>query len=168
MRRILFGAWLWALWLLLWGSLSPVVVVGGLLVAAGVLIAFPLPVRPGRPVLRPVRLLQLLAGVLLDLVRSSLVVAWSVVRHGPRARTAIIEVRLRVRSDLEIAATTNLTSLTPGTLVVHVDRDRRRLYVHCLPIPADGSTEHAREVVRAVEQRVARASGAAIEEEERP
>jgi multicomponent Na+:H+ antiporter subunit E len=167
MRRVLLGVWLWALWLLLWGSLSPVVVVGGLLVAATVLLAFPLPVRPGSPRPRPVRLLQLITAVLLDLVRSSAVVAWSVVRHGPRTRTAITEVPLRVRSDLEIAAIANLTSLTPGTLVVHIDRDRRRLYVHSLPVPADGSTEQAQEVVRNVERRVARVSGAAIEEEER-
>jgi multicomponent Na+:H+ antiporter subunit E len=158
MTRVLFGAWLWALWLLLWGSLSPVVVVGGLLVAVGVLLAFPLPAVPGRVGPRPVRLLLLVGGVLLDLVRSSVVVAWTAIRHGPRTRAAIIEVPLRVETDLAIAATANVTSLTPGTLVVHIDRDRRRLYVHTLPIPADGSTEQGREAVRTVERRVARVS----------
>lgn len=165
MRRVLFGAWLWALWLLLWGSLSPVVVVGGLLVAAGVLLAFALPAVPGRVGPRPVRLLLLVGGVLLDLVRSSAVVAWCAIRHGPRTRAAIIEVPLRVEGDLEIAATANVTSLTPGTLVVHIDRGRRRLYVHTLPVPADGSTERGRQVVRTVEHRVARASGTATGEE---
>ncbi|WP_447007901.1 Na+/H+ antiporter subunit E [Saccharothrix isguenensis] len=168
MKRILLGAWLWALWLLLWGSLSPVVVVGGLLATIGVLVAFPPRGRPGRAGPRPVRLLQLIAGALLDLARSSVVVAWSVVRHGPRTRTAIVEVPLRVRSNVEIAATANVTSLTPGTLVVHIDRDRRLLYVHTLPIPADGSTEQARRVVRTVERRVARVFGTPLEEEVRP
>lgn len=151
--------WLWLLWVLLWGSTGPVVLVGGLLVAVALVLAFPLPpVSPG-DVVRPLALGWLLGHVLVHFVRSGAVVAWQVVRHGGKTTSAIIEVPLRVDDDLLIAAAAEITTMTPGALVMEIDRRRRRLYVHALPVRDQRDVDRRREEVRAVERRVARVLG---------
>ncbi|MER6619189.1 Na+/H+ antiporter subunit E [Streptomyces sp. NPDC000931] len=151
--------WLWLLWILLWGSTSTVVLIGGLLVAAGVVLLFPLPaVLPGA-VPRPLRTGRLLVHLLTDLVKSGSTVAWQVVRHGRRTSSAIVEVPLDVDSDLLIAAVARLTTMTPGTVVIEIDRRRKRLYVHALPVRDQRDLARRRSDVQAVERRVARAAG---------
>ncbi|MBV7697331.1 Na+/H+ antiporter subunit E [Streptomyces sp. TRM70350] len=152
-------AWLWILWVLLWGSTGAVVLIGGLLVAVGVVLAFPLPaVLPGA-VPRPLRTVRALVHLLTDLVGSGAIVAWQVVRHGRNTSSAIIEVPLHVDSDLLITAVAELTTMTPGTLVAEIDRRRKRLYVHALPIRDLHDITHRRDQVQAAEGRVARAVG---------
>ncbi|WP_343242571.1 Na+/H+ antiporter subunit E [Streptomyces sp. SID8111] len=158
LRHLPMIVWLWLLWLLLWGSASAVVVVGGLLVAVGVVLFFPLPaVLPGA-VPDPLRTAALLVHVLTDLVRSGFTVAWQVVRHGRRATFAIIEVPLRLDSDLLIAAVAEFTTMAPGSVVVEIDRRRRCLYVHALlPRGSEDDIARRRAEVQAVERRVAQA-----------
>jgi multicomponent Na+:H+ antiporter subunit E len=67
-----------------------------------------------------------------ELVVSSLHVAWDVLTPMHRARPALVEVPLDLRSDLGVLLLTNLISLTPGTLSVDVSGDRRRLLVHAM------------------------------------
>ncbi|MCZ9344053.1 Na+/H+ antiporter subunit E, partial [Streptomyces sp. TRM76130] len=52
-----------------------------------------------------------------------------------------------------------LTTMTPGTVVIEIDRRRKRLYVHALPVRDQRDIERRRDGVRAVERRVARAAG---------
>ncbi|WP_298560181.1 Na+/H+ antiporter subunit E [Streptomyces luteogriseus] len=152
-------AWLWILWVLLWGSTGAVVLVAGLLIAVAVVLAFPLPaVLPGS-VPRPLQIGRLLLYLLTDLVRSGVIVAWQVVRHGRKTPSAIIEVSLQDDSDLLITAVAELTTLTPGALVAEIDRHRKRLYVHALPIRDRNDITRCRNEVQAVERRVARAVG---------
>ncbi|WP_332111395.1 Na+/H+ antiporter subunit E [Streptomyces gossypiisoli] len=159
LRHLPMIAWLWILWVLLWGSTGAVVLIGGLLVAVGVVLAFPLPaVLPGA-VPRPLRTVGVLVHLLTDLVRSGTTVAWQVVRHGRKTSSAIIEVPLHLDSDLLITAVAELTTMTPGTLVAEIDRRRKRLYVHALPIRDRHDITHRRHGVQAVEGRVARAVG---------
>lgn len=165
-RRALRGArhlpaiaWLWLLWLLLWGSTGAVAVVGGLLVAVVLVVAFPLPpISPGA-VARPLAVARLVVHVLIDFVRSGVIVAWQVLRHGGRTTTAIIEVPLRVDSDLLIAAVAEVTTMTPGALVMEVDRRGQRLYVHALPVRDQDEVARRRSEVQDVERRVARVVG---------
>ncbi|GAA2286542.1 Na+/H+ antiporter subunit E [Streptomyces ruber] len=152
-------AWLWLLWLLLWGSTSALVLTGGLLVAVAVVLAFRLPaVRPGT-VPRPLGVVRLLIHLLTDLVTSALTVAWQVVRHGGRTTSAIIEVPLDVDGDLLITAVAELTNVGPGNLVTEIDRRRRRLYVHALPAGGPQDIARRRSEVKAVERRVVQALG---------
>ncbi|MFE0823339.1 Na+/H+ antiporter subunit E [Streptomyces sp. NPDC058847] len=151
--------WLWLLWILLWGSTGAVVLIGGLLVAVGVVLFFPLPaVLPGT-VPRPLQTGRLLVHLLADLVKSGSTVAWQVVRHGRGTSFAIVEVPLGVDSDPLIAAVARLTTMTPGTVVIEIDRRRRRLYVHALPVRDQRDLVRRRSDVQAVERRVARAAG---------
>ncbi|MFF0114358.1 Na+/H+ antiporter subunit E [Streptomyces prasinus] len=151
--------WLWLLWILLWGSVGPMVLVGGLLVAVAVVGSFSLPpILPGA-VPRPLAIGRLLAGLLKDIVVSGATVAWQALRYGERTSTAIVEVPLRVDSDLLITAVAELTTIAPGTLVVEIDRRRQRLYVHALPVRDETEVDRRREAVQTLERRVERAVG---------
>jgi len=67
-----------------------------------------------------------------ELVVSSMQVAWDIITPRHRARPAIIDVPLDVKSDAGILLVTNLISLTPGTLSLDVSEDRRTLKVHAM------------------------------------
>ncbi|MEU3251158.1 Na+/H+ antiporter subunit E [Streptomyces sp. NPDC006997] len=157
-RQLPMVGWLWVLWVLLWGSLGPLVLAGGLVVAVAVVVAFPLPpVRGWAP--RPLGVVRLLARLFADLVGSGAVVAWQAVRYGPRTTAAIVEVPLRADSDLLVTAVAEVTTMAPGALVMEIDRGRRRLYVHALPVRDARDVEERRRQARSVEDSVARAMG---------
>jgi multicomponent Na+:H+ antiporter subunit E len=76
--------------------------------------------------------IRLVAMFLYELVVSSFAVAWDVLTPRHRARPAIIDVPLDVKSDAGILLLTNLISLTPGTLSLDVSEDRSTLKVHAM------------------------------------
>lgn len=155
-RRVPTVLWLWALWLLLWGGVRPVPLVGGLLVALGVVVLFGLP-HVDRPRLRrPLRLLGLIGNLLTELVTTSVIVAWEALARGPKVATGIVEVPLRTDSELLIASTALLSLMVPGSLVLEMDRERRLLYVHALPLRGRADVERRRGEVAAVERRLGR------------
>ncbi|MGY1454616.1 Na+/H+ antiporter subunit E [Streptomyces sp. SS8] len=158
-RQWPLALWLWALWIVLWGSVSPVVLVGGAVVALLVVALFPLPPIARRARFHPLWLLLLPAHLLVGLLGSAVAVALEAVRRGPRVRAAVLEVPLRSESDLMIAATANMASLTPGTLVLEIDRDRRRLYVHALPARDAREVDRRRGEVVVAERWVVRTIG---------
>ncbi|SHG74777.1 Na+/H+ antiporter subunit E [Marivita hallyeonensis] len=67
-----------------------------------------------------------------ELIVSSLAVAADVLTPKHRARPAIIEMPLDVKSDAGILLVTNLISLTPGTLSLDVSEDRKTLLIHAM------------------------------------
>ncbi|MFO8100124.1 MAG: Na+/H+ antiporter subunit E [Salinibacter sp.] len=103
-----------------------------------------------------------LVGVfLVELVLSSLRVAYEAATPGYKMRAGIIAVPLDVQSDLGITLFANLISLTPGTLSLEVDDDRSHLYVHAMYI--DDTPEHEAEYLKnTLERRVIRALGAEV------
>ncbi|CAM5248205.1 Na+/H+ antiporter subunit E [Streptomyces griseomycini] len=162
-RRILHHlplvVWLWLLWMLLWGSTSAVVLIGGLLLAGAGAMIFPLPtVLPG-VVPRPLWIGALLFHLLADLVRSGVTVAWAAVRHGGRTRSAIMEVPLHVDNDVLITVVAEITTIAPGTVVIEIDRRRRRLYVHTLPVRDLRTIVRRKKETQDLERRVARSVG---------
>ena len=87
-----------------------------------------------------------LAGFfLVELVMSSIRVAWDVVRPRSRARPGIVAVPLDATSDLQITVLANLISLTPGSLSLDVSDDRKTLYVHLMFV---GSVEAERDAIK--------------------
>ncbi|MBQ0986990.1 Na+/H+ antiporter subunit E [Streptomyces sp. F63] len=142
--------WLLVLWTILWGSVRPAVLLSGALLSAAIVRGFALPPLLPRVPVRPWRLVRLLGYMLADLLLSGITVAWEVLRSGPRTTAAVVEIPLRADTDLLIAATASLATLTPGTLVLEIDRDRRLLYVHALPARDPRQAERRRrEVLRA-------------------
>ncbi len=143
------SVWLLAVWLLLWGTLQPLVVLSGLVLALVV------PAVSALPVLTPVgrrawhRLPVVGWRILVDLVLSCLQVIRAAVLTGPRTRSAIIAVHVPCTSDLVLAAVCNRISAVPGTLVVDIDRAADLLYVHVLDVPTPADVPARRAQVQA-------------------
>ncbi|WP_320064552.1 Na+/H+ antiporter subunit E [Micromonospora sp. RTGN7] len=161
--RLLALVWLVGVWSLLWGRVSWGNLVGGLLVGAAVLLFFPLPPVTFGGRLRPWALLVLAGRFITELVIASIHVARIAVHPGYRPRGALIAVRLRVRTDLNLALTAEAISLVPGTLIIDVDREDGLLYVHVFDVRGPADLTDSRERILATEARIVRAIGSAAE-----
>jgi len=126
--------WLTAVWVGLWGSVTPANVLGGLAVALLLVTTLPLTRVPTAAVVRPVALLRFLAFFVVDLVRSSVQVAVLVLQPRRALRQAVVAVPVRGASDSLLTLLANAISLTPGTLTLEVDRPGSTLYVHVIDV----------------------------------
>ncbi len=158
-RQLPFFVWLIALWMLLWGLVTVVAFVTGLVAAIIVTRVFRLP---------PVELsgrVNLFWGAvfvvefLLALVRGSLTVAWQVLDWRRQPGAAIIAVRMRAADDLIMTHVAVTCSLIPGSLIVDADRDRRILYLHVIGVRDEDDVEKQRRSVLHWEERIVRAVG---------
>jgi multicomponent Na+:H+ antiporter subunit E len=161
--RLLAAVVLLAVWMLLWGTLSWVNLISGVIVAAILLAVFPLPpvTYAGRPRLRG--LVRFTLRFLADLVIASGQLAWLAFRFGHQPRSAIVRVPLRVPSDLILTLTGEVVSLIPGSLIVDTDRENTTLYVHVINVPDRAAVERFRRTVYDVEGRIVRAIGSDAE-----
>jgi multicomponent Na+:H+ antiporter subunit E len=73
-------------WVLLWGTFTPLSIVGGVVVAVAVIGAFRFPPAEAHLPVRPLRLLGLVVYLVYDMVVSGAEVSWQVLRTGPPAR----------------------------------------------------------------------------------
>lgn len=80
----------------------------------------------------PLSLLRYLAVLILDIVRSSFVVARLILQGPARLRPVFVEVPLALRTDLAISLLANTISLTPGTVSAKLSADKRTLIVHAI------------------------------------
>lgn len=172
-RRVRLGPvlGLTVVWLLLWGRVSPNLVLLGVVVAVAVVRAFPLPDigREGR--VRPVAVLGLAWSFVRDLVLASIEVARLAVGKGPTTSAAVVSVTLRTRSELLMTMTGEILSLVPGTLVVELRRATGTLFLHVLGPDLEDPVRETRARVLELEARLIRAFGsdealAALEAEE--
>ncbi|MBF9128919.1 Na+/H+ antiporter subunit E [Plantactinospora sp. S1510] len=156
-------AWLVAVWSLLWGEFTLGNLLGGAVVAVVVLVFLPLPRVTFGGRLRPLALADLVVRFVFQLVVASVQVAWVAVRPGQPPRNAIIAVRLRVRSDLNLTLTAEVLSLVPGTLIVEADRETGTLYVHVLDVRSAEQLAQSRARILTLEARLVRAVGSDAE-----
>lgn len=147
------------LWMLLWGKFSWVNLLVGLLIAVVVTVAFYLvPVQlSGR--LNPLHTVVFFVRLIVDIVRASIDVSWLAVKPWLVTSNAIMEVRLRTRSDLILTWTAVSTSIVPGSIVVDIDREASILYLHVLNLHSAGDIERFRRRVFDTERRIVRAFG---------
>jgi multicomponent Na+:H+ antiporter subunit E len=153
------AAWLVAVWLLLWGRVTPGLIVSGIIVAALAMSLFPMPALEirGRP--RPLRVLLFLVRFVIDVVVASVHVAWMAVRPGPPPSSAVIGLDLHTRSDLMMTLVGEVLSLVPGSLVVEVDRASTILYLHVIGVETEEDIERERRRAMTIEARMIRAFG---------
>lgn len=137
MSRLTLGAILVVVWVLLWGSVTPANVAGGVAVAAVLFVVYPseLPLRP-RTRIRPMPALVLGARFVADVVRSNVWLTMAVLGPKRSVRTELLQVELRVADPRILTMVVNLTALTPGAMVVRADTSgpRPQLLVHALSI----------------------------------
>ncbi len=112
MRRYspLLALWLLVVWLLLWRSVEPRVLVSGVVVALAILSLFPF--QPVRSPLftRPHRVLGLVLYLAWDLFSSGVRVGWDAARFGPRTKAVIVEAPILVDRDFLVATAANMIS----------------------------------------------------------
>ena len=87
--RVLEIVWLTLVWVLLWGTFTPLSVVGGVLVSVAVIGAFRFPPAEAHLPVRPLRLLGLVGYLAYDMIVSGAEVSWQVLRYGPAARGGV-------------------------------------------------------------------------------
>jgi multicomponent Na+:H+ antiporter subunit E len=166
MTRLPSVVWLTLVWVLMWGTFSAASIVGGVLVAVLVTALFRLPPAPDRLPVRPLRLVGLILFLAYDLVVSGAEVSWQVLRHGPRARGAIMVVPLISSSDRVVTVMANALSLSPGTMALQIDHDQDVWYVYALGPRDRAAVERARRRVLDMQRRVLAALGTPEEQEE--
>lgn len=153
--RLLQGALLVGVWLLVLGSAKPAdVLLGAALAAAALLV--PLPgqqIAGGGPPLgrRVVAFPRFAAAVLWDVARGTWDVALRVVHLRPVERPGLVEVPFGDRTDVGVAVSALATTLSPGTVLVDVDHERRVLVLHVIDAtdPDGVRAEHERFYERA-------------------
>ncbi len=151
--------WLVALWMLLWGQLTLLAFLTGLVAAVAVTLVFRLPpVRLGGR-LHPGYALVFVVTFLGALVKGSLTVAGQVLDLRRQPGAAIIGVPLRVDDEIVLASTAIVSSLIPGSLVLEIDRDEMVIWLHVLGARSDEDIERNRRETLVWEARIVRAFG---------
>jgi multicomponent Na+:H+ antiporter subunit E len=132
-------------WCAAWGRISMAEVAIGFVVGYAVLGCLLPGDGTARYVRRVPRVLAFACVYLVEVVRSTLLIAWDVVSPRPHHRPGILAAPLGDETDLEIAVLANLITFTPGTVALDVSRDRRVLFVHDMFIhDPESSREHIR------------------------
>lgn len=149
--------WMSLVWWVLWGTWSAMSLVGGLIVAVAVQLAFPLPPLQLEVRVRPVGVVVLVGRFLYDVVVASLQVAATVLFPRRGLRNAMVRIPLRSESDLVLVLVAELVSLVPGSVVVEVHRSSFTLYLHVLDVRSVDDVERVRRQVWAQEERLLRA-----------
>ncbi len=144
--------WLTLVWCTLWGSFSPLLLVSGVLAAVIVSVVFPLPALEADVRLRPLKLVRLGLGFLVDVVRASIEVTGVVLRRRG-VRNAVVSVDLTSQSDFVLTGVAAMLSLVPGSVVVEVRRSSHTLFLHVLDVPDREAAERFRHQALAVERR---------------
>lgn len=165
-RRVSPGAVLWlvGVWLLLWGSISPLAIGSGLVIALVLLVGTPQPSVEIGLRFRPLRVLSLLIFVSVDLVAASFRVTAQILRPG-RPQPGIFEVPLRVHGGLMITMVAVALSAVPGSTVIDVRPKRRILEIHILDASAPDAEQTVIREVRNLERRITAAFGPKAERE---
>lgn len=161
--RPLLILWLTLVWVALWGDATLANLAAGLLVA--VLLTFVLPATGDRgrttverATIRPLAALRFTAWFAWKLVEANVVVAWEVLTPRNRINEGVVAVPLHGDHDGLTALVASCVSLTPGTLVIDLERDPLVLYVHVLHLR---TIEEVRAEVQTLEHLAIRAFGSA-------
>lgn len=140
---------LFALWLLLTGSLDPTELIAGLLVAFIVTLIS----RPHLAIFSGLRFtgsaipafLAYLGVFFIALVRANLDMARRILSPSLPLRPALVEVKTTLQSPLGRLILANSITLTPGTLTVDVGEDT--LLIHWVDVPPDLDIEGATQAI---------------------
>lgn len=147
------------LWLLLWADFTPLLLVGGIIISALVVVLFPFPLLNLDPVIRPHRLLILIVVFLWDMLLASFEVAWLAIRPKKPPPAALIEVPLITGSDVLQVLTAELICLVPGSLLIELDSEGKRMWLHVMNVSNPESLKAARKMAHDQEFRVIAALG---------
>ncbi|WP_374929268.1 Na+/H+ antiporter subunit E [Kytococcus sedentarius] len=159
--------WLVVLWIIAWGSYSPMIIVGGLVLGLMVTLASPLPLMRVHGTFRPWSFVVLVVVFLRDLVAAVVEVTMLAVVPGRRTDAAIVVVQFQADEELFQTITSELITLVPGTMVIDLDDATGIAHVHCLRVRSAEDAESLRQDCLAQERRVLAAFDADYRREDR-
>lgn len=148
--------WLTLFWIGLWGSITPNIVLSGVVVAVVVSVALPLPPIDLGARVRLLPLLWLVLHFLFDIVKASVLVSVVVLRRRP-VSNAVVAVDLRSNSDFVLTAVGAMLTLVPGSIILEARRSTHTLYLHVLDVDTPEEAETFRRGALEVEERFLRA-----------
>lgn len=123
-----------ALWLILAPNFNAGnVFLGGILAIATPLLTasfWPEPLR----VQRPLTGLRLLARLIVDILIANIIVARLVLGPMARLQPHFVEVPIDIDDDFVATMLGSIIALTPGTVFIDLDRERRVLFIHALNV----------------------------------
>lgn len=130
--QVLLNFFLALVWMFMTVSFTPSGFVIGFLVGLGVIILMRRFFSKRLYLLRLWALISLFLLFLRELFMSSIQVFSIVIRPNLNLKPAIFEMETELSSDWQITLLSALITLTPGTLVVGISEDQKRLYIHAL------------------------------------
>lgn len=157
MNGLGFAALLLAVWILLWGALTPANLLSGLaviVVVAALRTDTHLHIR--LPTVRPLPFLRFLGSVVFEVFRANAVVTREIVSRRSSIHTGIVGVPLPMCSAEMLTLVANILTLTPGTIPVEVGKHPPAIYVHVLHLR---DVEAVRRDVRRLSELAVRAFG---------
>lgn len=147
------------LWMLLWGAVSWLNLVTGIILAVVVTRVFYLPPVELSGRFNPFWMAVFIGQFLAELVVASFQVAFLALRPRRISKNSIVEVQLRTRSDLIMTVTAITMSLMPGSYVIESDRMRSRIYLHALDTQRPEDVEDVRKKALQLERLLVRSFG---------
>lgn len=145
-------AWLTGVWVLLWGNVSAANVLGGIVVAIGIMVLLPLPKVPVEGRIHVLSLIRLAGVFVYYAVASSFSVAWLAMRPQAPPVTGVLRCRIAIKSDLVLTLCVDALNLIPGTMVLEIDQTRRLVYVHVLDVGSQKAVDAFYRSVRLLEK----------------
>lgn len=155
--------WLTVVWLLLWGDITRLNLVGGIIVSSLIVMVFPFPRVSVDGVVRPWSTIVLLTKFLFDLAVASFHVGWLAIRPRGAPASAVIKIDLVSHSELRQTLTGELISLVPGSLLIELDSQGRRMWLHILDASTPQKVATARYHARRQEHLLLKAIGTQAE-----
>ena len=147
------------LWMMLWGSVSALTIVTGIVVAVLVTRAFYLPPVELSGRFNPLWFAVFALRFLYELAKASFLVAGQAFSPRPLAGSSVLAVQLLSRSDFVMTLTAIAVSLIPGSIVVDVDRANGVLFIHGFAASDAATIAKARGDVLAIESLLVKALG---------
>ena len=131
---VLYATAIVVMWVLAWGSLTFANVLGGLVVAAVLVVVTPGGLGRGRssPPFRPRSIARFALFAVAEMARSNMSLVRDVLAPRSHLHPGVMAVPLPLCSDGLLTLITNMLALTPGTNPVHVEPDPPVLYIHVL------------------------------------
>lgn len=130
--QVLLNFFLALVWMFMTVSFTPSGFAIGFLVGLGVIALMRRFFSKRLYILRVWALFSLFLLFLRELFLSSVQVLAIVIRPNMDIKPAIFEMETELNTDWQITLLSALITLTPGTLVIGISEDQKRLYIHSL------------------------------------
>ncbi|MBN2413715.1 Na+/H+ antiporter subunit E [candidate division KSB1 bacterium] len=81
-----------------------------------------------------------------EMIKANFHVAYIVIHPMLPIKPGIVKIRTRLSKDSAITILTNSITLTPGTLTVDLNPDKKEIYVHCIDVISADVEENTRNI----------------------